>query len=156
MEGRQLTTERKVLMENINLLGVSGVAFIVIMCLMIGVIIKATGINNKWIPVICGVCGAILGAVALRFGAEGFPATDYFQAVAIGIVSGLGSVGCHQIVKQLTAGETIDFESMYDEAKSELTLLQNDTNTLLEKNEALQKDVEYWHAAYEESAVKEV
>ena len=139
-------------MENINILGVSGVAFIVIFCLLIGLIIKATGINNKWIPVICGVCGAILGALALRFGARDFPATDYFQAVAVGIVSGLGSVGCHQIVKQLTAGETIDYEAKYDEAKSDLIVLQNDTNTLLEKNEALQKDVEYWHAAYEEAA----
>lgn len=134
-------------MENINILGVGGVAFIVIFCLLIGLIVKATGINNKWIPIICGVCGAILGAVALRFGAEGFPATDYFQAVAVGIVSGLGSVGCHQVVKQLTAGETIDYEAKYDEAKSELIIEQN-------KNADLQEKVEYWHAAYEESAVK--
>lgn len=139
-------------MENINLLGVSGVAFIVIMCLLVGLIMKATKLDNKWIPVICGVCGAILGAVALRFGAAGFPATDYFQAVAVGIVSGLGSVGCHQVVKQLTAGETIDYETMYDEAKSDLIVLQNDTNTLLEKNEALQKEADYWHMAYEEAA----
>lgn len=134
-------------MENINILGVSGVAFIVIFCLLIGLIVKATGINNKWIPVICGVCGAILGALALRFDAAGFPAEDYFQAVAIGIVSGLGSVGCHQVAKQLTAGEAIDFEAMYDEAKSELIIEQN-------KNADLQEKVEYWHAAYEESAEK--
>lgn len=139
-------------MENINLLGVSGVAFIVIMCLLVGMVVKATKLENKWIPIVCGVCGAILGAVALRFGAAGFPAEDYFQAVAIGIVSGLGSVGCHQVVKQLTAGEEIDFEAKYDEAKSELVLLQNDKNSLLDKNEALQKEADYWHMAYEESA----
>ncbi|MBQ0038567.1 MAG: phage holin family protein [Clostridiales bacterium] len=89
-------------MEDINILGVSGVAFIVIICLLIGVIVKATSLANKWIPVICGVCGGALGALGMRFGAVGFPATDYFNAVAIGIVSGLGSVGCHEMVKQMT------------------------------------------------------
>ena len=41
-------------METINILGIAGVAAIVIICFMIGLIVKATGINNKWFPVICG------------------------------------------------------------------------------------------------------
>lgn len=95
-------------MENINILGITGVAAIVIICLMIGMIVKATGINNKWIPVICGVFGGICGVLAMIGGMPDFPATDYFTAVAIGIVSGLGSVGCHQVVKQLMGENAID------------------------------------------------
>lgn len=89
-------------MEGINILGITGVAAIVIICLMIGLIVKATGIDNKWIPVICGVFGGICGVLAMIGGMPDFPANDYFTAVAVGIVSGLGSVGCHQIYKQLS------------------------------------------------------
>lgn len=89
-------------MESINFLGIAGVAAIVIICFMVGLIVKATGLDNKWIPVICGIFGGICGVLAMIGGMPDFPADDYFTAVAVGIVSGLGSVGCHQIYKQLT------------------------------------------------------
>ena len=94
-------------METINFLGIAGVAAIVIICFMIGLIVKATGLDNKWIPVICGVFGGICGVLAMMSGMPNFPATDYFTAVAVGIVSGLGSVGCHQIYRQLI-GDSAD------------------------------------------------
>lgn len=93
-------------MENINLFGIEGVAFIVVMCLLVGVIVKNTKLDNKWIPVICGVFGGALSAFAFACGVD-VHATNYFEAIAIGIVSGLGSVGCHQLVKQLTGGINI-------------------------------------------------
>lgn len=94
-------------MEGINLLGIGGVAFIVVMCLLVGMAAKNLPVNNKWIPVICGTFGGALAALAMASGVD-VHATNYFDAVAIGIVSGLGSVGCHQLVKQLTNGAAPD------------------------------------------------
>lgn len=82
--------------------GIASVAAITVICYLAGQVVKATGIDNKWIPVICGVLGAILGPVALIMGVPDFPATDYLTAVAVGIVSGLAATGVNQAVKQLT------------------------------------------------------
>ena len=82
--------------------GIASVAAITVICYLAGQVVKATGLDNKWIPVICGVLGAILGPVALIMGVPDFPATDYLTAVAVGIVSGLAATGVNQAVKQLT------------------------------------------------------
>ena len=58
-------------------------------------------LDNKFIPVICGLVGAILGVVGLNTMAD-FPAKDVLNAVAVGIVSGLAATGVNQIGKQLT------------------------------------------------------
>ena len=84
--------------------GIASVAAITVLCYLIGQIVKATGIDNKWIPCIAGVVGAILGAVALAVGMPDFPATDYITAVAVGVVSGLAATGINQVAKQLTGG----------------------------------------------------
>ena len=84
--------------------GIAGVAAITVLCYLVGQIVKATGIDNKWIPCIAGVVGAILGAVALAVGMPDFPATDYITAIAVGVVSGLAAVGINQAAKQLTGG----------------------------------------------------
>ena len=82
--------------------GIASVAAITVICYLAGQVVKATGIDNKWIPVICGVLGAILGPVALFIGAPDFPATDALTAVSVGIVSGLAATGINQVGKQLT------------------------------------------------------
>lgn len=82
--------------------GIASVAAITVICYLAGQVVKATGIDNKWIPVICGVLGAILGPVALFTGVPDFPATDCLTAVAVGIVSGLAATGINQAAKQLT------------------------------------------------------
>lgn len=82
--------------------GIASVAAITVICYLAGQVVKATGIDNKWIPVICGVLGAILGPVALFIGVPDFPATDPLTAVAVGIVSGLAATGINQVGKQLT------------------------------------------------------
>ena len=81
-------------------LGITGVAAITVICLLIGQAVKATRLDNKWIPIICGVCGMALGIAAMYIMPE-FPATDYITAAAVGIVSGLAATGINQAAKQI-------------------------------------------------------
>ena len=81
-------------------LGITGVAAITVICLLIGQGVKASGLDNKWIPIICGVCGCALGILAM-FIIPDFPAGDYITAAAVGIVSGLAATGINQAAKQL-------------------------------------------------------
>ena len=85
---------------DINTLGITEVAAITVICLLIGQAVKASAVNSKWIPIICGVCGLILGIAAMYIMPD-FPATDYITAAAIGIVSGLAATGANQAIKQL-------------------------------------------------------
>lgn len=82
-------------------LGIAGVAVITVICYLIGEAVKASGIANKWIPIIVGACGGALGVAGMYVMAD-FPAQDVLTAVAVGIVSGLAAVGVNQIGKQLT------------------------------------------------------
>lgn len=85
--------------------GIVGVAGITVICYLLAMAVKATPLNNKWLPVICGAVGGILGIVALMTGLPGFPATDALTAVSVGIVSGLAATGANQVGKQLAAGK---------------------------------------------------
>ena len=78
--------------------GVASVVGNTVICYLGGMIAKASAIDNKWIPVIVGVLGAILG-VAGMYVITDFPATDVINALAVGIVSGLASTGANQITK---------------------------------------------------------
>ena len=80
--------------------GIAGVAAITVIAYLIGSAVKATSLDNRWIPIICGTVGGILGVLAMRIMPD-FPATDYITAVAVGIVSGLAATGVNQIGKQL-------------------------------------------------------
>ena len=88
-------------MEKLEILGIVAIPVITVICFLIAEAVKATELDNKWLPIICGVCGGILGVVALKVMPE-FPAVDVLTAIAIGIVSGLGATGAHQVYKQLT------------------------------------------------------
>ena len=81
--------------------GIATVVAITVIVYIIGLAVKATAIDNKWIPVICGVSGVVLGIVALLVGMPDFPATDYLTAAAVGGASGLAATGVDQMVKQL-------------------------------------------------------
>lgn len=81
--------------------GIASVASITVIAYLIGALVKATGLDNKWIPIICGVTGGVLGIVAMLTGVPDFPAGDYITAVAVGIVSGLAATGVNQAVKQM-------------------------------------------------------
>ena len=80
--------------------GIAGVAAITVIAYLIGSAVKATTLDNRWIPSICGTVGGILGVLAMRIMPD-FPATDYITAVAVGIVSGRAATGVNQIGKQL-------------------------------------------------------
>lgn len=72
---------------------------IVIICYLIGMGAKSLRkVSNESIPVIVGICGAILGIVGMRVIPD-FPANNVLDAIAIGIVSGMASVGVNQISK---------------------------------------------------------
>lgn len=82
--------------------GVATVAAITALVYIVGLGIKATTLDNKWIPVICGAVGVILGIAAMYIGVPDFPAADPLTAAAVGGASGLAATGLHQAVKQLT------------------------------------------------------
>ena len=82
-------------------MGITGVAGIVVICYLVGLNVKATPWNNnKIIPIVCGMAGAVLGVAGMYVMPE-FPAADPITAVAVGIVSGLAATGADQAVKQL-------------------------------------------------------
>ena len=85
---------------DISSLGITGVAVITVICFLAGQVVKATGLDNKWIPIICGVFGAALGILGMFVMPE-FPASDYLTAAAVGIVSGLAATGINQVYKQM-------------------------------------------------------
>ncbi len=74
---------------------------ITVICFLVAEGIKATSLDNKWLPIICGALGGILGVVAMHVVAD-FPANDILNAIAIGIVSGLAATGVHQLGHQLS------------------------------------------------------
>ena len=86
---------------------IATIPVITVICFLVGEIVKLTPLNEKWIPVICGTAGGCLGVVAM-YVMPNFVAEDVLTAIAVGIVSGLGATGAHQIYKQLTknAGES--------------------------------------------------
>lgn len=55
-----------------------------------------TSADNKWIPVICMVAGAVLGIVAWICYPAIYPATDGFTACAMGIGSGATAVALYE------------------------------------------------------------
>lgn len=87
---------------NIAELGITSVAAITVICFLVCQAVKATPLDNKYLPVIAGLSGAVLGVVGMRVMPE-YPAADYLTAVAVGIVSGLAATGINQVYKQLTA-----------------------------------------------------
>lgn len=84
-----------------------GVAAITIICYLFAEGIKATKIDNKWIPVLVGILGGILGIVGMYIMPE-FPASDILTAIAVGISSGLAATGANQVYKQLSAKPVYD------------------------------------------------
>ena len=86
--------------------------------------------DDKWIPTVLLVLGAISGAILFGFDYEG---------IVKGMLSGLASVGLHQAFHQFLKEDT--FEEMTDE----------DALLAIEESEYLQQAL----AGYEESEVAE-
>ena len=82
--------------------GIVTVVAITVLVYICGLGVKASKLENKWIPVICGMCGIALGIVSLAVNMPDFPAQDYVTAAAVGGASGLAATGLDQVIKQLT------------------------------------------------------
>ena len=82
--------------------GFTNVAAITIICYLVGEAVKAFSIDSKFIPVICGAFGGVLGVLAFYLGMPEFPAVDVITALAVGIVSGFAATGIDQSIKKLS------------------------------------------------------
>lgn len=83
-----------------DILGIAAIPVIAVICYLVAEGIKATELDNKWLPVICGALGGVLGVVALFVSPDIIPANDVLSAIAIGIVSGFSATGVHQAFHQ--------------------------------------------------------
>ena len=84
-----------------DLLGISGIPAIAIICYLLGMGLKAwTAWDDRKIPVMMGLFGLCLGLAAFIWWPVVIPAEDPITAAAIGIVSGLTATGINQIWKQ--------------------------------------------------------
>lgn len=81
-------------------MGITSVVAITVICYLVALAIKATKLNNKWLPVIAGAVGGLLGILGF-YTMQTYPAEDVLTAVAVGIVSGLAATGADQVAKQL-------------------------------------------------------
>lgn len=83
-----------------DILGIVSIPVIAVICYGVAEVIKATPLDNKWLPPICIILGGILGVLALYISPEIIPAKDILSATAIGIVSGGFATSIHQTIKQ--------------------------------------------------------
>ena len=59
--------------------GIVGVAAITVICYLIGLSVKVLPLDDKYIPMIVGICGAILGVIGYVSGMPDFPAQDMIR-----------------------------------------------------------------------------
>ena len=62
-------------------------------------------INKKYLPIVAGISGGMLGVLSFVLQIDIMPATDIVSALAIGIISGLAATGSNQIIKQIKKKE---------------------------------------------------
>ena len=106
------------------------VAAITAIAFLVGLAVKRSPLDDKWIPVIVGSVGGVLGVVGM-FTISDFPAHDVLTAIAVGIVSGLAATGGHQIYKQLSdAGPDTSLTwYQYQADKGKITFPANEEGT---------------------------
>lgn len=85
--------------------GIATVLAITVLSYIVGAIVKATKLDNKWIPIICGIFGIAVGLVAYYLGMPDFPASDPITAAAVGAASGFAATGVNQVGKQLSSDD---------------------------------------------------
>lgn len=76
------------------------VVAITAICYLVGLLVKTSPLDDKWIPSIVGVLGGVLGIVGMYI-VPNFPAQNALEAIAVGIVSGLAATGADQVWRQL-------------------------------------------------------
>lgn len=102
---------------------------------LIGAFLKAIGNEtlDKFIPVICGFFGGVLGIIVYKTIPGYLPADNWLIALYIGIGSGLCSVGVNQIYKQFTKVDGSEYvspdEAPIEEGEGEFELDETPENT---------------------------
>ena len=82
-------------------LGIASVAAVTVICYLIGMACKAADfVDDRFIPIIVGLSGAVLGVVAYVTKMPEFADFHIVTAIAVGIVSGLAATGWNQVIKQ--------------------------------------------------------
>ena len=89
-----------------EIMGIGSVAAITVICYLVGMTVRQTPLDNKWIPSIVGGLGMILGVVGWKVIPD-YPASDILTALAVGVVSGLASTGIDQLYHQLNPREHV-------------------------------------------------
>ncbi len=84
------------------------IPIVLVICLCVGFVFKKwVPADDKWIPTIMLVLGAILGCVAKQ--------EITLMSVGAGAVTGLASTGLHQVFKQLIeGGDTVYIDDLDD------------------------------------------
>lgn len=85
--------------------GIANVTAITVICYLICEGVKTTKLDSKYVPIIAGFFGAVLGVVAFLTHMPDFPAEDILTALAVGIVSGLSATGVHEAAKIVKKNE---------------------------------------------------
>lgn len=96
------------------------IPIVLVACLVVGFILKKwCPTDNKWIPTVLVLLGAVLGCVA--------GGSISLESIVAGAVTGLASTGLHQVFKQLLnlGAEASTEKIQYDEVAAE-TCLQAD------------------------------
>ena len=83
--------------------GITTVVAITVLCFMCGYAVKCCDkVDNKWIPLVCGLAGVALGLVAMYTGMVDFPAQDPITAAAVGAASGFAATGVNEMFVQFS------------------------------------------------------
>lgn len=89
----------------------------VVICYLFAELLKAITRKNetvkRTIPGVAGLLGGLLGFLTFRFYPEFIGVKNIFEAIAIGIISGLASTGSNQIIKQILKGEDKNAENFF-------------------------------------------
>lgn len=96
-----------------TVLGIVPLVPIVIICYILGATLKGIGKEelDKFIPVICGVFGGLIGILVFYTIPGYLSSTNWLDAFATGAASGLVAVGVNQIYKQLSKEIGIEYVS---------------------------------------------
>jgi prepilin signal peptidase PulO-like enzyme (type II secretory pathway) len=82
------------------------IPIITVGCMCVGFVMKKwIPTDDKWIPTVLLILGAISGAILFGFEYEG---------IVKGMLSGLASVGLHQVFYQFVKNRSLDSEDMDD------------------------------------------
>ena len=87
--------------------GLTAVVAITAICYLVAQGVKLTKLPNQWLPILCGVCGGLLGILGY-YTTPTYPAEELLTAIAVGIQSGLAATGAHQAVCQLQQAKEQD------------------------------------------------